>query len=201
VSRVPAAATADHLVRNPLLMINMLISAIIGLGVGALAGRLAFAALASGTTATAFLRLQNPVELTAIAVGASQTTPGNQTAIRLWADPLSVAKRFRSSRGQEDGGRSRVLRCACQWGVGDHQKLQRQIRRRSRPNRADGHRFYGRELAQRVEVQLRTLLPTLSVWQQRDIADATRMQDLQRSRENIQFQGPEARAVSAARAW
>ncbi len=75
-SRVPASAIAlISSLESRLVMTKLIIGAVIGLCVGALVGGLAFGALSSETTATAFLRLQNPADLTAIAGGGRSDHP------------------------------------------------------------------------------------------------------------------------------
>ncbi|MCW2592598.1 MAG: hypothetical protein JWQ86_5025, partial [Mycobacterium sp.] len=79
LSKVPASAIAIvSSLEKRVVMRNLLSSAVIGLCAGGLIGGLSFGLLATDTTATAFLRLQNPADLTAIAGGASQVTPENQ---------------------------------------------------------------------------------------------------------------------------
>jgi hypothetical protein len=67
------------------LMTKLIIGAVIGLSAWALIAGLAFGALASDTTATAFLRLRNPADLIAIAGErvrsplTTRTTQGNSS--------------------------------------------------------------------------------------------------------------------------
>jgi hypothetical protein len=200
LSKVPASAIAIvSSLEKRVVMRNLLSSAVIGLCAGGLIGGLSFGLLATDTTATAFLRLQNPADLTAIAGGASQVTPENQdntskfvageiaylsgqgfaqTVARKMAENepaiLNVAQASESSvvtissSGSGDGA-TRTVQTAID--------------------------LYRQELAQRVDEQLRTILPTLSEWQQRDTVDATRMQELQRVRESVELQAAEASTV------
>jgi hypothetical protein len=202
VSRVPAAATATITsLETRFLMTKLLIGAIIGLCAGALIGGLAFGALASDATATAFLRLRNPVDLTAIAGGASQTTPDNQdnaskfvTGEIAYLSGEGFAQAVARKMAEDEpavlnvaqASESSVITISCSGRSADEAT-------RTVQTAID---LYSQELAQRVDVQLRTLLPTLSEWQQRDTADATRMQDLQRLRESIQLQATEASTLS-----
>jgi hypothetical protein len=202
VSRVPAAATATIAsLETRVLMTRLFIGAIIGLCAGALIGGLAFGALASDATATAFLRLQNPVDLTAIAGGASQTTPDDQDNTSKFVTgeiaylsgdgfAQAVARKMAEDKpavlNVAQASESSVITMSCSGRSADEaiRTVQTAID------------LYSEELAQRVDVQLRTLLPTLSEWQQRDTADATRMQDLQRLRESVQLQAAEASTLS-----
>jgi hypothetical protein len=157
--------------------------------------------LASDTTATAFLRLRNPVDLTAIAGGASQTTPDNQDNTSKFVTgeiaylsgdgfAQAVARKMAEDKpaalNVAQASESSVITISCSGRSADEaiRTVQTAID------------IYSEELAQRVDVQLRTLLPTLSEWQQRDTEDATRMQGLQRLRESVQLQAAEASTLS-----
>ncbi|MDF2829643.1 MAG: hypothetical protein K0R01_2926, partial [Mycobacterium sp.] len=52
--------------------------------------------------------------------------------------------------------------------------------------------LYGEELEQRVDEQMRMILPRLEQWQQRNAAEPTRTLELQRVRESIELQAAEA---------
>lgn len=79
VSRVPPSTISIvSLPATRFLIMKLLVGAAIGLCAGALIGGLSFAALTSDTTTTAFVRLPNPADLTAMAAGTDQITPGNQ---------------------------------------------------------------------------------------------------------------------------
>jgi predicted amino acid-binding ACT domain protein len=184
-----------------LLVTKLLIGAIVGLCAGALIGGLAFGALGSDATATAFLRLQNPVDLTAIAGGASQTTPDNQDNTSRFVTgeiaflsgegfAQAVARKMAENEpavlNVSQASESSVITISCSGRSADEAL-------RTVQTAID---LYGQELEQRVDVQLRTLLPTLSGWQQRDAADPTRMQDLQRLRESVELQAAEASTLS-----
>ena len=202
VSRVPAAATATiSSLEARLLMTKLLVGAIIGLCAGALIGGLAFGALGSDATATAFLRLQNPVDLTALAGGASQTTPDNQDNTSKFVTgeiaylsgegfAQAVARKMAENEPADlnvaQASESSVITISCSGRSADEaiRTVQTAID------------LYGQELEQRVDVQLRTLLPALSEWQRRDTADPTRMQDLQRLRESVELQAAEASTLS-----
>ena len=150
---------------------------------------------------SAFLRLQNPVDLTAIAGGASQTTPDNQDNTSKFATgeiaylsgdgfAQAVARKMAEDEpavlNVAQASESSVITMSSSGRSADEaiRTVQTAID------------LYSDELARRVDVQLRTLLSTLSEWQQRDTGDATRMQDLQRLRESVQLQAAEASTLS-----
>jgi hypothetical protein len=201
VSKVPASTIAlISSIETRFVMTKLLIGAVIGLCAGAIIGGLAFGAFTTDTTATAFLRLQNPADLTAIAGGASQVTPDNNGNTSTFVAgeiaylsgagfAQSVATKLAKDAPAElnvaQASESSVITISC-----------------SSKSRTDAIRtvqtaidLYGQELAQRVDKQLRTILPTVSEWQQRDIADATRMQELQRVRESVELQAAQARTL------
>jgi hypothetical protein len=194
LSKVPASVGAlIASLEKRFVMRRLLSYAIIGLCVGALIGGLAFGALATDTTATAFLRLQNPADLIAIAGGASQVTPENQDNTskfvageiaylsgRGFAQAVArkMAKDEPAILNIAQASESSVVTISCSSRSGDEATgtVQTAID------------LYRQELAQRVDEQLRTILPTLSEWQQRDTVDATRVQELQRVRESVELQ-------------
>jgi hypothetical protein len=191
-----AAATVSSL-ETRYLMVRLLIGAVVGLCVGALVGGLTFGLLATDTTATAFLRLQNPADLTAIAGGASQTTPENQDITTHFVAgeiaylsgqgfASAVARKMASDEpvvlNVAQSSDSSMVTISYSGGSADEAVRTVQV----------AIDLYGQELAQRVDEQLRTLLPTLSEWQQRDNADPVRMQELQRLRESVELQAAEA---------
>lgn len=198
VSKVPASAVAMiSSLENRVMLTKLLIGAVVGLCVGAIIGGLAFGALGTDTTATAFLRLRNPADLAAIAGGASQVTPDNQgntgtfvagEIAYLSGEGFAAAVGRKMAKDEPallnvaQVSDSAVITMSCSRGSADEavRTLQTAID------------LYGQELSQRVDEQLRTILPTLSEWQQRDAVDATRMQELQRVRESIELQAAEA---------
>lgn len=176
---------------------KLIIAAVVGVCVGALIGGLVFGALATGTTATAFLRLQNPADLTAIAGGASQVTPDNQGNTNTFIAgeiaymsgegfAAAVARKMADDEpaalNVAQASESSVVTISC-----------------SGRSASDAVRtvqaaidVYRQELAQRVDAQLRRILPALSEWQQRDIEDPVRRQELQRVRESVELQAAQA---------
>jgi hypothetical protein len=196
VSKAPAIALISSL-ESRMVMTKLLIGAVIGLCVGAIVGGLAFGTLSSDTTATAFLRLQNPADLNAIAGGASQITPDNQANSATFVAgeiaylsgegfAQAVARKMAANEppvlNVAQASESSVVTISFSSGAGDDaiRTVQMAID------------IYGQELEQRVDAQLRTILPTVSGWQQRDTADGTRMQELQRVRESVELQAAKA---------
>jgi hypothetical protein len=198
VSKVPASAMAVvSSLESRFLMAKLIIGAVIGLCAGALIGGLAFGALPSDTTATAFLRLRNPADLIAIAGGASQITPDNQgNSATFVAGEIAylsgegfaqaVAKKMAKDEPAKlniaQASESAVVTISCS-SKSDDEAI------RTVQTAID---IYGQELAQRMDTQLRTILPTLSEWRQRDAADPMRMLELQRVEESVELQAAQA---------
>ncbi|WP_123025945.1 hypothetical protein [Mycolicibacterium stellerae] len=195
----PAIALISSL-ENRFVMTKLLIGAVIGLCAGALIGGLAFAALATDTTATAFLRLQDPADLTALAAGASQITPDNQdNTAKFVAGEIALmsgegfAAAVAGKLAMDEPAKLNVAQAGESSVVTISASGESDEAIRTVQTAID---LYGQELAQRVDAQLRTILPTLSEWQQRDAADPTRMQELQRARESVELQAAAAGALS-----
>jgi hypothetical protein len=178
-------------------MTRLLVSAVVGACVGALIGGLAFGALATGTTATAFLQLQNPADLVAIAGGASQITPDNQgnTATFVTGEiaylsgegfAAAVARKMADDEPADlnvaQASESSVVTISAS-GESANEAV------RTVQTAID---LYRQELARRIDTELRMVLPALSEWQQRDVEDVTRMQELQRVRESVELQAKQA---------
>lgn len=197
VSKVPAATAQLSSRGTRLLMTKLLVGAVIGLCAGALIGGLTFAALGADATATAFLRLRNPADLIAIAGGANQITPDNQDNTStfvageiayLSGDGFAEALRTRMAKDGPvvlniaQAAKSAVVTISCSSASSDEavRTVQAAID------------LYREQLEQRADVQLRTVLPKLDQWQQRDNADATRIQELQRVRESVELQSTES---------
>jgi hypothetical protein len=176
------------------------LGAVVGVCVGALIGGLVFGLLATDTTATAFLRLQNPADLTAIAGGATQATPENQDITShfvageiayLSGEGFAAAVARKMAHNEPatlnvaQSSESSIVTVSCSSRSGDEAIRTVQV----------AIDLYGQELAQRVDAQLRTLLPTLTEWQQRDGADPVRAQEVQRLRESVELQAARAATV------
>lgn len=200
VSKAPAIGLISS-IETRFLIAKLILGAAVGLCVGALAGGLAFGALATDTTATAFVRLQNPADLTAIAGGASQVTPDNQGNTSTFvageiaylsgegfaqAVGRKMAKDEPAVLNVAQASQSSVITISCSSGT-DGEAV------RTVQTAMD---LYGQDLQRRVDEQLRTILPSLSEWEQRDAADPTRMQDLARVRESVELQAAKAGSVT-----
>lgn len=172
-------------------------SGFVGLIVGALIGGLAFAGLATDSTATAFLRLHNPPDLAAIAGGANQTTPENQDITTgfvggeiTYLSGEGFAQAVAEKMAEDDpiiltvaqAGDSPLITISATSGSRD--KAIRIVQ--------TAIDLYGHELAQRVDQQLRTILPALSEWQQRHPADGVRNGEVERLRESVELQAARA---------
>ncbi|MFS0899168.1 hypothetical protein [Mycolicibacterium litorale] len=176
---------------------KLIVAALVGLCAGALVGGAAFAALGSDTTATAFVRLQNPADLTAIAAGASQVTPDNQGNT---SNFVGGEIAYLSGEGFAQAvARKMALDEPAVLNVAQASESAVVTISTSSKSREEAMRtvqvaidLYRQELAQRVDEQLRAILPALTQWQQRDTADVPRMQELARLRESVELQAEEA---------
>lgn len=196
VSKAPAIGLISS-IETRFVILKLMVGAVVGLCLGALVGGVAFGALATDTTATAFLRLQNPADLTAIAGGANQVTPDNQGNTNTFvAGEIAYlsGEGFAQAVGRKMAkDEPAVLNVA--------QANESSIITISTSSRTDGEavrtvqvamELYGQDLQRRVDQELRSILPSLSEWQQRDAADPTRMQDLERIRESVELQAAKA---------
>jgi hypothetical protein len=198
VSKVsPSTISTISSLETRLLIMKVLVGAVIGLCAGGLIGGVGFATLAADSTATAFVRLQNPADLTAIAGGADQTTPNNQDNSSAFVAgeiaylsgkgfAQAVARKMANDEPAElniaQANESPMVTISTSSRSGDEAV-------RTVQTAID---LYGHELEQRVDAQLRTILPRLSEWQQRAAADPTRTQELQRVRESVELQAEQA---------
>ncbi|TDY03283.1 hypothetical protein BCL50_4351 [Mycolicibacterium litorale] len=198
MSRVPAPAVGlISSLESRLVRVKFLVAALIGIGIGALIGGVAFAALGTDTTATAFVRLQHPADLTAIAAGASQVTPDNQGNT---SNFVGGEIAYLSGEGFAQAvARKMALDEPAVLNVAQASESSVVTISNSSKSRDEAIRtvqvaidLYGQELEQRVDEQLRGILSALTQWQQRDTADVTRMQELARVRESVELQATEA---------
>ncbi|MGP4058262.1 hypothetical protein ACTWP6_26135 [Mycobacterium sp. 4D054] len=197
MSKVPASAAAlISAVETRVMMTKLTLGALVGLCAGALIGGLAFGALTSDTTATAFLRLQNPADLTAIAGGASQVTPDNQDNTATF---VSGEIAYMTGEGFSQAvARKMAMDEPAELMVAQASESAMVTVSYSSSSRDDAIRtvqaaidLYGQELDQRVDAQLRSILPTLSEWQRND-TDPTRALEIQRVRESVELQAAAA---------
>jgi hypothetical protein len=198
VSKVPAPVIATMTsLETRFAMTKLLLAAIIGACVGALIGGLAFGTLSSDTTATAFLRLHNPADLTAIAGGASQITPDNQSNTTTF---VAGEIAYLSGEGFAAAvARKMAMDDPAELNIAQASESSIVTISHSSGSRDDAIRtvqtaidLYGDELEQRVDEQMRMILPRLEQWQQRNAADPTRTLELRRVRESIELQAAEA---------
>lgn len=198
VSKVPAPAIAMiSSLESRLARVKLLLGALVGLCVGALIGGLAFAALGTDTTATAFVRLDNPADLIAIAAGASQVTPDNQGNT---SNFVGGEIAYLSGDGFAQAvARKMAMDEPAVLNVAQASESSVVTISNSSKSREEAIRtvqvaidLYSQELEQRVDEQLRTIFSALDNWQQRDTADPTRMQELARARESVELQAAEA---------
>lgn len=201
VSKVPSSAVAlISSLETRMMMTRLLLGGLIGLCAGALLGAVALGALAADTTATAFLRLQNPADLTAIAGGANQVTPDNQDNTATF-----VAGEIAYLSG--DGFGQAVARKMAMDKPADLMIAQASESpvvtiSYSSASRDDAIRtvqaaidLYRQQLEQRVDAELRTILPALAEWERNDAADPARLQDIQRVRESVELQAAQASSL------
>lgn len=177
--------------------VKFVAAALIGLCVGALIGGSAFAAMGTDTTATAFVRLQNPADLTAIAAGASQVTPDNQSNT---SNFVGGEIAYLSGEGFAQAvARKMAMDEPAELNVAQADESSVVTMSNSSKSRDDAIRtvqvaidLYRQELAQRVDEQLRTIEAALSRWERSDTADPVRMQELLRIRAAVELQATEA---------
>lgn len=176
---------------------TLLLYGVIGVCIGALIGGGAFAVMPTDTTATAFLRLRNPADLAALATGASQVTPDNQSNT---GNFVAGEIAYLSGEGFAQAvGNKLALDEPPELNIAQANESTVVTISASSSERDDAIRevqtaidLYREQLAQRVDAQIRTILPTLTQWQQNDITDPMRMQELQRIRESVELQGAQS---------
>lgn len=176
---------------------KLIAAALIGACLGALIGGLGFGAMGSDTTATAFVRLQNPADLMAIAAGASQVTPDNQGNT---SNFVGGEIAYLSGEGFAQAvARKMAMDEPAELNVAQASESAIVTISNSSKSREDAIRtvqvaldLYGHELEQRVDEQLRTILAALSRWEQGGSADPMRMQELARIRAAVELQSTEA---------
>lgn len=198
-SRVPVTAIERiSSLERRLLLGKLVVGALVGLCIGAAAGGLAFGGMGRNVTATAFLRLQNPADLTAVAGGANQITPDSQDGTTQFVAgevaylsgdgfALAVGRKMAKNEPVElkviQANESTVVTVSCTSASGDEA-------RRTVQTAID---LYGQQLEQRVDRQVRTILPRLSVWLAQSESDPARAQSIRRLRDSVQLQADLAR--------
>jgi hypothetical protein len=198
VSKVPAPAIATMTsLETRFAMTKLISAAIIGACIGGLIGGLGFATLASDTTATAFLRLRNPADLIAIAGGADQITPDNQGNTATF---VAGEIAYLSGEGFSEAVATKMaMDDPAELNIAQASESAVITISYSADSSSDAVRtvqtaidLYREDLERRADVQLRTILPTLAQWQQRDTSDPLRREQLQHVRESVELQSVEA---------
>lgn len=197
-SKVPPSAVAMITsVESRLLRAKLFVAALVGLIVGALIGAVLATTMAAETTATAFVRLHNPADLSAIAGGASQVTPDNQSNTGTFvageiaylsgegfgqavADKLAKNKPVTLDVTQAAESSVVTISSTASTAQDAIRAVQTAID------------VYGQELQQRMDAQLRTIVPTLDQWQRNAGGDLVRLQNVQRLRDSIELQALQA---------
>jgi len=198
-SRVPASAVERmSSLETRLLLTKLVVGALVGVCLGMLVGGLAFVGAHQNVTATALLRLQDPADLAAVAGGARQVTPDNQDGTTqfvagevdyLSGDGFARAVARKLARDEPvrvkvvEQNESAVVSVSFAGRSGDEAT-------RTVQTAMD---LYAERLEQRVDEQLRTILPRLTEWESRSGADPSRIQDIRRLRDNVQLQADMAR--------
>ncbi|WP_179471457.1 hypothetical protein [Mycolicibacterium vinylchloridicum] len=169
---------------------RLLTAAAIGIVIGAIVGGLALTFLSFKTTATALIRIVQPADLSAIAGGAAQTTPNTQDNLdRYVAGEVAYLSgdAFAQAVGEKTGktrpaeltvdqnGRSSVITISTTASSSE-------AAIRTVQTAID---LYSQQLAARADQELRTLLPTLSQWEQISANDPPRLEQIQRLRESV----------------
>jgi hypothetical protein len=179
---------------------KLIAGAVLGALIGALLGGLAFGSLSADSTATAFIRITPPVDFTALAGGAAQTTPNDQDVTENYvAGEVSylAGEGFAQAVGRklalsgpasiivsQAGGSSAVT-------ISNSSSSADEARRTVQA----AIDIYGQQLAQRADQQLRAILPALDQWQLADAADPARMRDITALRDSIRLQAAQASVV------
>lgn len=200
VSRVPAPAiTLISNVESRLVATRVLVATLVGLVLGAVLGAAAFAALGADSTATAFLRLRNPADLTAIAGGASQTTPDtsdNHTDFAAGEIAYLSGEGFAQAVGRKmafDEPAELLVAQASDSSIITITSTEASEGAAIRTVQA-AIDLYRDDLDQRIDQQLRLILPQLAQWEQ-NAADPLRAQEIQRIRASVELQAADARTL------
>ncbi|GAT11177.1 uncharacterized protein RMCN_4310 [Mycolicibacterium novocastrense] len=181
---------------------KLLIGAVIGALIGAIAGWLVFRTAATESTATAYVRLLQPVDLTAVAASASQTTPDTMDNVRRY---VTGEVAFLSGNGfaqvvARKVGQSEPVELEI-----EHDDDSAVVGISSSSDDGDAARrivqaavdVYAENLEQRVDGELRTIIPAFSEWERaaRESGNVGRAQEIQRLRENVLLQADSSSMV------
>ena len=182
---------------------RLIAGAIIGICVGAILGGLIFHTLSSDATATSFIRITQPVDLAAIAAGATQSTPDTNSNTEnyvsgevAYLSGHGFAQAVGNKLGKSDpadlkvaqDGHSSVVTISSTSATGDDavKTVQAAID------------VYRQQVAQRTDQQMRSILPALAQWEQvaSDANNGARVQDVQNLRANIQLRAAQSSAIA-----
>ncbi|MET0897034.1 MAG: hypothetical protein ABWY45_03875 [Mycobacterium sp.] len=162
----------------------------VGIGVGALVGGLVFGMLKPEMTATSFVRISEPVELVALAGGASLTTPitqDNQENYVAGEVAFLTGDGFARAVGDKMGKSEPADFEVTQNGTTTVVSIGSTAESSSEAIRTVDMvlDLYRQRLAQRTDQRLRSILPALSQWE----SDApSRREDIQELRQRIELQ-------------
>ncbi|MHA0286102.1 hypothetical protein ACXYX3_06560 [Mycobacterium sp. C3-094] len=179
---------------------RLAIGAIVGLILGAVLGALAFSPLSTATTATAFIRITPPADLTALAGGAQQTTPniGNGPKQYVSGEVAYLSgEGFAKAIGDEVGlaGPAPIIVSQAQESavvsISNRSATPEQARRVVQT----AIDIYNRTLARTVDGQLQTVLPALDQWQRTNAADGQPVADIAALRQAVLLQSAQAEHV------
>lgn len=176
---------------------KLIAGALLGLFLGAALGSLTFGFLSSDSTATAFIRINPPVDFSAIAGGADQTTPVAQDMTENY---VAGEVSYLSGEGFAEAlGRKLALSEPASIVVAQAGGSSAVTISNSSPTADEARRtvqtaidIYGQQLAQRVDQQMRAILPALDQWQRDNAADPQRTAQVAALREAIGLQAAQA---------
>lgn len=178
-------------------VVKLVSGALIGAFVGAIVGALFFSALRSERTAMAFIRVTPPADLPAIAGNANQVVPdtsdnpekyvagevaylGGEGFSQLIGKKLGKSEAALLKVAQE--ARSPVISIGSSAPTADEATRTVQAALDT----------YAAQRAQRVDEQMRIILPMLDQWEQNDATNTLRVGIIQQLRESVQLQSAAA---------
>lgn len=174
---------------------------LLGLFLGAALGALIFGSLGTESTATAYIRINPPVDLGAVAGGADQTTPVPQDMTENY---VSGEVNYLSGEGfAQTLGRKLALSEPASIVVAQAGGSTIVTISNNSPSADEARRtvqtaidIYGQQLAQRVDQQMQTILPALDQWQLANAADPERLAQIGALRDAVLLQAEQGRIVT-----
>lgn len=180
---------------------RLAVAAVVGLIIGAVTGGLVFNSLRTASTATAFIRITQPVDLTALAAGANQTTPEtgdgtkNYVAGELaYLSGQGFAQAIARQLGEPGHASIIVSRAGDSAVVSISNRSETPEQARAIVQAAID--IYDQQLDRAVDEQVRSIMPTLDQWQALDAGQPARIGEITALRESILLQAAEARTVT-----